>query len=277
MISFILPIYKKPLEVVKKSINSLLDQSYADIEIIASFDGPDPVVESFVDSLVEKHPDKVKKVVSEWAGACHARNAGFKESKGDIVSFWDADCYAEPEMASVWMMFFDEPKPCDFVYGQYKWTDPQYPGYDSEALFDPWLLKKYNFLCSMWPIRRDKVVEWDEKLTGLQDWDFWRRVVDNGAVGRFNRGYGFSTEFPDKESISGQGVQKKIERIKAIREKFQDPKSDILVLGYAHRREAIRVAKVLGADFFANPHFYMIKDYKMILSIGFNPKEKIGR
>lgn len=274
MISFIVPCYKKRLPTFKRSIESLLDQSYQDIEVILSFDGPDPVLEGYADELIVKHPFTVKKVVNPWGGACKARNAGFEASKGNIISWWDADCVAEPEMASVWMMFFDQHPDCDFVYGQYKWLDrDDLHGYDSEAQFDPWVLTRYNYLCSMWPIRREKAVKWDESLTGLQDWAFWREVVANGAKGYFNRGYGFATEFPDVMSISGAGLEKKNERLRAIRAKFNDPKRDILVLGYIHKPQAIRIAKLLDADYFMNTDYYNIDDHKLILSVGFNYQE----
>lgn len=272
-ISFIFPIWKKNISTFKRSVDSILDQSYKNIELILSFDGADPVLEAYADELVIKYPNKVKKIVNEWGGASKARNKGFEVSTGDIISWWDCDSVAEPEMASVWCMFFDTPD-CDFVYGQYKWLDrDDLHGYDSEAQFDPWVLTRYNYLCSMWPIRREKVVKWDESLTGLQDWAFWREVVANGAKGYFNRGYGFATEFPDVNSISGAGVEKKIERLRAIRAKFNDPKRDILVLGYIHKPQAIRIAKLLDADYFLNTDYYRIDEYKLVLSVGFNYQE----
>ena len=84
MISFVLPIYKKPLEQLKRCIESLLDMSYTDIEVVASFDGPDATLEAEVEAFAKKDK-RVKKVVGDHGGACKARNTGFKESTGEIV------------------------------------------------------------------------------------------------------------------------------------------------------------------------------------------------
>lgn len=203
-ISFIVPIYKKPLETVKRCLDSLIEQTHKDKEIICVFDGPDAVVESLVDKMV-KEQKIFKKLVVDHGGACKARNSGFRESTGEVVSFWDADCIAEPRMAEVWGKWFDREKNYQFFYGGYKWTNPMINAFPSEE-FDAWKLKRYNFIGSMFPCRRENVVEWDESLEGLQDWDYWRRVVDGGANGLFIGGqnvYAVTTDFPDKDSISG--------------------------------------------------------------------------
>ncbi len=270
-LSFIIPVYKKKPETFKACLKSLLDQSYKDTEIVVVFDGPSDELKAVYDKLKTKKTKSI--ILLENRGACAARNAGFKASSGEVVVFWDADCIAEPEMARVWMMFFEQHPDCDFVYGGYKWTDPGMQPYDTEPSFDKWLLTRYNFLHTMNPLKREKVVEWDESLTGLQDWAFWRTVVDNGAKGYFNQGYGFATEPPDRDSISGQGPEVKDARIQAIRKKFGDPDTDILVAGFIHRMEAVVAAKTLGADYFMNPDYYIIKPYKIALGVGFDFRE----
>lgn len=264
-ISFIVPIYRKPLEIVRKALESLLAQTHQDREIICVFDGPDPILESYVDKLVEE--GKVKKIVIEHGGACKARNAGFRESTGDAISFWDADCYAEPMMSGVWAQVFDKFPNADFVYSSYKFSDPLRPPFETEE-FDPWTIQEYNYIASMFPCRREKVVEWDESLDGLQDWDYWRRVCKNGARGYKLEGYGFTTEYPDKDSISGQ-TDKRVERINRIREKNEDRKADILIWGA--REQAVKMAKYLDADHFCNT-FYKVHDYRMEIIVGFHPK-----
>lgn len=266
--SFIIPVYKKKLEVFRKCLRSLFDQSHKDIEVVCVFDGKDEALEA-----VAAEFQKAKAITIEHGGACKARNAGFKESSGEAVVFWDADCYAEPEMTKVWDMIFERHPYADFVYGGYAWSDPGIQPFDPEPQIDAWLLSKYNYLHSMNPLKREKVVEWDESLDGLQDWDFWRRVVAAGATGVFNRGYGFTTELPDHGSISGQGVDKKNARLAAVRAKHKDPSPDILVGGFIHKREAVRLAKLLEADYFPNPDYYVTRPYKMAIAVGFNTQE----
>lgn len=267
MISFVIPVYKKPSEQFNKAVKSLLDMSEKDIEVIAVFDGPDMILEPHAEEWTRKDK-RFRHTVIDHGGACKARNEGTRLAKGDYVACWDADCYAEPEMAMMWLRTFSDNPDADFVYSGYKFTDPNLQGFDSEP-FDPWLLEKYNYIASMFPVKREKLVPWDEELGGLQDWDFWRRVVKAGGRGRFIPGYGFWTEYPDPSSISGQ-AGKRVERIRKVREKHGDKSSGIYVFGQTFRRDAILLAKTLDADFFNGP-YWMTEEYKLVISFGLHP------
>lgn len=273
-VSFIIPVYKKTEDQFKRCLKSLFEQSYKNIEVIAVFDGLDVDLEQ----VAVKFKD-VKRVVIDHGGACKARNEGFKHSTGEVVCFWDADTYAVPEMVKTWIEYFGKNPQADFLYSGYRWTDPNIAGYESEQLFDPWLITKYNFISTMFPIKRGKVVEWDESLTGLQDWDFWRRVIQNGSKGAYvpcgpnAAGAAWESDYPDKHSISGD-VQRDTfkNRVLSIRRKFNDPSPDVLVVGGAFRYDAIRLAKIIGADYFWNP-IYVTHDYKVCLFVGFDPTD----
>lgn len=267
-ISFVVPIYKKTSNQLQSCLQSLKTQSHKDIEVICVFDGPDETLENVFNNFISD--ERFKRKVIEHGGAPKARNEGFKETTGDAVSFWDCDSYAEPEMTAMWALTFKDNPDCDFVYSGYKLNDPNVPGYESEP-FDPWVLEKYNYISSMFPLKRDKFPGWDESLAGLQDWDYWRRVVKNGSKGRFIPGFGFSTDIPDANSISG-GYEKTKERILRIREKHEDPKKDILVYGSLYKREAVQIAKILDADYFWNA-FWRVQDYKMVIMLGFHAWE----
>lgn len=268
-VSFVIPVYKKKPEQLKNCIKSLREQSYKNIEIVCVFDGADAELEPVVDSAILDDARISKKVI-EHGGAPKARNAGFEASTGDVVSFWDADCYAEPEMTAMWIRTFEDSPDCDFVYSGYKWTNQNAPGYESE-IFDPWLLTRYNYISTMFPVKRHKFPGWDESLTGLQDWDYWRTIVERGSKGKFIPGFGWSTDLPDADSISGN-YEKTKPRIEKVREKHGDTKKDILVYGGLYKREAVQVAKILDADYFVNS-FWRINDYKAVLMLGFHPWE----
>ena len=254
-VSFVVPIYKKPRKIVKRCINSLLYQAYKNNEVICVFDGSDKDLENLVedfekDSNKEGQEPRVKHIVIEHGGASRARNEGFKHVIGDIVSFWDSDCYAEPGMSLVWVNKFKKNPDLDFMYSSYKFVQQEVPGFISES-FNPWLLERYNYIASMFPIRREKFPGWDEKLDGLQDWDYWRRAVKNGCKGEFHEGFAFMTEYPDKDSISGSGDF--TERIKAVRKKHGDPERDTLVWGYTMRSEAEKFAYLIYSHLFNIP------------------------
>lgn len=273
--SFIMPIYRKPADQVRRSLKSLFDMSYKDIEVICVFDGPDEELQKMVQDEYVGKTFPIQAIVIEHGGAPKARNAGAKLATGDFLSFWDCDCYAEPEMASMWVMTLKDNLDCDFCYSGYAWANANVKGYESEP-FDPEALKHYNYIASMFPLAKDRFPGWDESLTGMQDWDYWRRVVQAGSKGAFIPGFGFVTELPDGDSISGSKDEadhlvKTKARIEAVRKKLGDPERDVVVHGLLYKRETGFAAKLLDADFIWNP-FWLVRPYRLSLMIGFHPQ-----
>lgn len=263
-LSFIVPIYKKEADTLERCLASLYDQSFKDFEVICVFDGPDEVLES----VAKRFP--VKSLVIEHGGAPKARNAGFAESKGQYVSFWDADCFAKPEMAQMWMNTFERNPEAAFVYSGYEFENEGEGGYNSEQ-FDPYSLQCGNFIASMFPLKREFFPGWDESLKAAQDWDFWLSVVEKGGKGVFLRGYGFKTEMPKPGSISFQGWsnENREKTIRTVREKHGIKDRDIAVYGMVHNVKALHLAKILEGDILKGSGLSP-KNYKMIFNLGYS-------
>jgi glycosyltransferase involved in cell wall biosynthesis len=262
-LSFVIPVYKKDPGTFEKCLVSLFDQSFKDIEVICVFDGPDPVLEEVAKRF------KVQSLVIEHGGAPKARNAGFMASGGKFISFWDADCFAKPEMAQMWMNTFERNPDAAFVYSGYEFENEE-GGYDSEQ-FDAYSLQCGNFIASMFPVKREFFPGWDESLKAAQDWDFWLSVVEKGGKGVFLQGYGFVTELPKKGSISHEGwsTENREATIRAVRNKHGIPDRDIAVYGMVHHIKALHLAKLLGGDQLKGSSL-PIKTYKMVLNLGYS-------
>lgn len=100
MISIIIPIYNAE-KYIRKCLLSLLEQTFADIEIIAVDDkGPDQSMQ-VVKEIQQQHPNgnKIRIVEMERnSGAAAARNKGLEAAQGDYVAFVDSDDWCEPTM-----------------------------------------------------------------------------------------------------------------------------------------------------------------------------------
>lgn len=96
MISIIVPIYNVE-KYLPKCIQSLIDQTYRDIEIILVDDGSPDACGSICDAFARKDP-RVKVIHQKNAGVSAARNAGLKAAKGEYIGFCDPDDWAAPEM-----------------------------------------------------------------------------------------------------------------------------------------------------------------------------------
>lgn len=88
MISVIIPTYNRGY-IIKNSIESVLNQTYENIELIVVDDNSDDNTEEIINSFNDKRVKYIK--LQENRGACYARNLGVKYSKGKYISFQDSD------------------------------------------------------------------------------------------------------------------------------------------------------------------------------------------
>ena len=91
LVSIIIPVYNGE-KYIEKCLNSILSQTYKNIEVIiindGSTDNTKKILEKFYDS-------RVKKVHIKNGGVSNARNLGISSSNGKYLMFIDADDYLE--------------------------------------------------------------------------------------------------------------------------------------------------------------------------------------
>lgn len=88
-VSLIVPIYNSS-KYLKKCINSLLNQTLKDIEIILINDGS----KDESDKIIKEYKDKrIKYISKENEGIGKTRNRGIKEATGEYIAFVDSDDY----------------------------------------------------------------------------------------------------------------------------------------------------------------------------------------
>lgn len=98
-ISVIVPIYNVE-KYLPKCIESILNQSYNNLEIILVDDGSPDKCGEICDKYAEKD-DRIKVIHKQNGGLSDARNVGFKTAVGDYISFIDSDDYLDVDMYSV--------------------------------------------------------------------------------------------------------------------------------------------------------------------------------
>ncbi|MDP5081488.1 MAG: glycosyltransferase family 2 protein [Winogradskyella sp.] len=87
MFSVVIPLYNKELS-IKKTIHSVLDQSFEDFEILVVNDGSTDKSLEIVKGIQD---DRIKIIDQQNAGVSSARNRGIKEAKFDWIALLDAD------------------------------------------------------------------------------------------------------------------------------------------------------------------------------------------
>lgn len=95
LISIIVPVYNAE-EYIERCINSLVNQTYQNIEIILINDGSTDRSKDICDSYAKK--DKRIKVINQKnCGVSTARNKGMDVAKGEYLCFVDSDDYVSNE------------------------------------------------------------------------------------------------------------------------------------------------------------------------------------
>lgn len=97
LISVIVPVYNIENKLLDKCINSIINQTYKNLEIIIVDDGSKQECADECDRLVGLDP-RIVLIHQANKGLSGARNAGLDIVKGDYIGFVDSDDYVEPEM-----------------------------------------------------------------------------------------------------------------------------------------------------------------------------------
>lgn len=96
LISVIIPVYNVE-EYISKCVDSVLAQTYKNIEVILVDDGSLDNCPQICDYYVKKD-SRIKVVHKKNAGLSSARNIGIEVSKGELISFIDSDDYISDDM-----------------------------------------------------------------------------------------------------------------------------------------------------------------------------------
>ncbi|WP_175622711.1 glycosyltransferase family 2 protein [Chryseobacterium schmidteae] len=96
-ISVIVPVYNVE-HYLAKCLDSLVNQSLQNIEIIVVNDGSKDGSKNIIQEYSEKYPDKIKAFTKENGGLSDARNFGIDRATGDYLGFVDSDDYVSKTM-----------------------------------------------------------------------------------------------------------------------------------------------------------------------------------
>ena len=114
LLSLVMPFYNNPL-LVGKMIDSILDNTFTDWELLAVDDGSS---EETLCYLERYKGDKRIKIISREVlpkGAQTCRNVGFEHASGEYIIFVDSDDYLTPSCLETRVAAIIDNKDCDFM------------------------------------------------------------------------------------------------------------------------------------------------------------------
>lgn len=115
-ISVIIPTYNTE-QYIKGCVESVLNQTYKNVEIIVVNDGS---TDNTLKVLDEIKSDKLRVITIKNSGQGYARNMALKQATGDYILFLDSDDYIEPVTLEVALNRIEQDN-SDFVYFDYKY------------------------------------------------------------------------------------------------------------------------------------------------------------
>ncbi len=95
-VSIIVPVYNVE-EYLARCLDSLVNQSLKDIEIIVVNDGSPDNSQKIIDDYCKKYKN-VKSFIKENGGLSDARNFGIEKAQGEYIAFLDSDDYVTTDM-----------------------------------------------------------------------------------------------------------------------------------------------------------------------------------
>ena len=98
-VSVIVPVYNVE-KYLEKCLDSLVNQTLKEIEIIIVNDGSPDNSQKIIDRYAKKHKN-IKAYIKENGGLSDARNYGIKKATGEYISFIDSDDYIANDMLEI--------------------------------------------------------------------------------------------------------------------------------------------------------------------------------
>ncbi len=90
LVSVVIPVFNRET-LVKGAIDSVLKQTYQNIEIIVIDDGSTDNTYTVLRQYEEQYPDKFRVIRQQNTGQVVAKNNGIQKSSGELIAFLDSD------------------------------------------------------------------------------------------------------------------------------------------------------------------------------------------
>ena len=116
-ISIVVPVYNAS-SCLKKCLDSFINQSLKDIEIIMVNDGSTDDSEKIILNY-QKKDKRIKLINKKNGGQASARNLGLKEAKGKYISFVDSDDYIDKDLCRDCYKIIEKSKSDILVFDYY--------------------------------------------------------------------------------------------------------------------------------------------------------------
>lgn len=192
LVTAVITTYKRQPEVVRRSLRSIVEQNYSNVEIFVVNDYPaDAELVERIRKVTEEFADRREihyVVVEKNGGACRARNRALTEAKGKYFACLDDDDEWLPDKLTLQVQAAEAAPQAGIVYCnaiiRYEETGKELDKFQSVQssgdIFRELLAKNNIGSCSYPLMRTDFLQEiggFNAEMPALQDWEMYLRML----------------------------------------------------------------------------------------------------
>jgi glycosyltransferase involved in cell wall biosynthesis len=226
-VSVVLPVYNQA-DLLADSIESVLNQSYADLELIVVNDGSIDAVEPVLARYLE-HP-KVRILTQTHQELPKALSNGFAFARGEFWTWTSADNLMHPEQLARLVDFLRDHREASMVYADYRaiddrgepLEDPSFRPQDRRHPRSPEIhlprdprlinIEQDNFIgpCFLYRAVVGRTIGEYAHNLGLEDYDYWMRVNHAFVIAHLGTDEVLYSYRVHDRSLSGRAAELKI-------------------------------------------------------------------
>lgn len=191
-VSIIIPTYNRAA-LLTASVQSVLQQTYTDFELLIVDDGSTDNTDMVVESISDKRIRYLK--MPENKGVAAARNKGLRQAKYEYIAFQDSDDYWLPDKLEKQMTFLAQRPEAGLLYCPYVCQKADgstlfvpggsIPLSEKQGNIYPYMLQRNTIGTPCVLLHRrclDNAGFFNESLTCLEDWEFFLRIAKNYEI-----------------------------------------------------------------------------------------------
>jgi len=187
LISILVPVYRTPVDVLRRTIESVVGQSYAHWQLLIAVDGS---AWQAIERLLSEYAGRDERIQVKYlpvnGGISHASNAALEMATGEFVALLDHDDELAQDALYYAVEAINLRPDVDLLYSDEDKIDPDGERYD--PFFKPdWsadLLLSENYLCHFLVARRSLVNQvggFRSDFDGSQDYDLVLRLTGSSS------------------------------------------------------------------------------------------------
>ncbi len=227
MVSIVIPVFNQP-QLLKTMVDSVINQSYTDWELILIDDGSDNSTLTILNEYAETdcRISLLRRPETALKGAQTCRNMGLCRAKGEYILFYDSDDIIYKDALMQRVNFMQNNPDIDFAVFPYKsFSNDDFSDLRLKSGFDLHQDDLYYLISGATPFlvwtniyRRESLikneVQWDKDLKGFQDADFNIQCICAGMTFRYATGA--KPDYYIRMSGNPNSISKKIASVEYI-------------------------------------------------------------